>query len=197
MKKTIVQLLLLFPFFTVLSQEKETISIFNKTKNWKTEIINFPIDWAPNLKLTGFEELLFMPNWSNSINDEFWSLVIGWNVNATIPLSLKEIEHNFKSYFDGLMKPNHWATNFPEPEVQFKKNIEEKFVGEMKFFDGFYTGKIITVHVLGEQLFCKKSEKTIVVFRLSPKEYHHKIWENLNEIKLKKPICNSIKNDEK
>lgn len=190
MKKTIVQLVLLFSFFTVLSQEKETISIFNNTKNWKTEIINFPIDWAPNLKLTGFEELLFMPNWSNPKSDEFWSLVIGWKVSAANPLSLKEIEHHFKSYFDGLMKPNHWATNFPEPEVQFKKNTEEKFVGEMKFFDGFYTGKIISVHILGEQIFCKNSEKTIVIFRLSPQNTGHEIWKTLNEIGQNEELCN-------
>lgn len=190
MKKTIVQLVLLFSFFTVLSQEKETISIFNNTKNWKTEIINFPIDWAPNLKLTGFEELLFMPNWSNPKSDEFWSLVMGWKVSAANPLSLKEIEHHFKSYFDGLMKPNHWAKEFPKPEVNFSKNSDKNITGKMKLFDGFYTGKIIEINIQLEQFFCEKQQKSMLIFRLSPKEYHHKIWETLSEIQLKKPICN-------
>lgn len=190
MKKTIFIYLLFFQFFSLFSQEKDSLFIFKNPKNWGREIIKFPIDWAPELKLKGFEELLFTPNWSDSKNDEFWSLIIGWKVEAETQLSLKEIENNFKGYFDGLMKPNHWATDFPNPEVRFVKHSDTNFSGKMKVFDGFHTGKVISINILGEQIFCKKLQKTIIVFRLSYKNTEHEVWKTLKEIKLKETFCN-------
>lgn len=183
MKKLIGILLLIFPFFFGFAQEKEELSIFKNSKSWNREIIKFPIDWAPKLTITGFEELLFTPNWSDSNSDDFWSLMIGWKVDTATSLPLKDIEYNLKSYFDGLMKPNHWASKFPEPKVRLKRE-KNGFSGKMTFFDGFHTGKIITVNIKGSQQFFENSRKSIISFRLSPKEYQHKIWGILQKVKL-------------
>lgn len=187
MKKTILILILTFPFFLSLSQEKEELSIFKNSKNWKREIIKFPIDWAPKLNISGFEELLFTPKWSDSKNDDFWSLIIGWKIDATSSLTIKDIEYNLKGYFDGLMKPNHWATKFPEPEVHLKRG-KNGFSGKMTFFDGFHTGKTTTVNIQGSQQLFKNLKKSIISFRLPPKDYQHKIWKELKKIKLQKNI---------
>ncbi|KGL62588.1 hypothetical protein [Polaribacter sp. Hel1_85] len=183
-------MLFFFKLISVLGQEKEDLSILKNTKNWKKEIIKFPIDWAPNLKLKGFEELLFSPKWSDKKSDQFWSLVISWSIEAKENLSKKQLEYNLKSYFDGLMKPNHWAKDFPDPEVSFIKNYDHTFNGKMTFFDGFYSGKIITVNIQVEQTFCENNNKTIIIFRLSPKEKRHKIWKTLNELELNEKLCN-------
>ena len=120
MKIIVFIILLLFQLFSTLSQEKKELSIFENIKNWEKEIIEFPIDWAPSLKVSGFEELLFMPSWKNPKSEQFWSLIIGWNMKTRTELTLNEIEYQFKSYFDGLMKPNNWAKEFPKPEVTFR-----------------------------------------------------------------------------
>ena len=188
MRKLTLILILFFQIFSAIGQEKEEFSILKNSKNWKREIIKFPIEWAPDLKVSGFEELLFSPNWSDKKSDDFWSLVIAWSLEATSSFSQKELEHNFKSYFDGLMKPNHWSTNFPEPKVHFiknsDKNLNANYVGEMTFFDGLHTGEVITVHIKIAQTFCEKQQKAIVIFLLSPKDFQHKNWKNFNEIKL-------------
>ncbi|WP_299110146.1 hypothetical protein [uncultured Tenacibaculum sp.] len=184
MKKVFLTFILIFPLFLGFSQEKEDISIFKNTKNWKQEIIKFPVKWAPKLKLKGFEELLFTPHWSDSKHNEFWSLIMGWKIETSAPLKLKEIESGFKSYFDGLMIPNHWATKFPAPKVNLKKG-DNGFIGTMVLFDGFHTGKLININIQGEQQFSKQHKKSIVTFRLSPKDFHHEVWKNLNEIQLK------------
>lgn len=177
----------------VFSQETQSFSILKNTKNWKKEIIKFPIDWAPDLKVTGFEELRFSPNWKDPKSEQFWSLVIAWKIDAKTSLTLKESENNLKSYFDGLMKPNYWSKNFPIPKVTFTKKInansQTNFTGEMTFFDGFYTGKVITVHIKGEQLFCEKHKKYIIVFRISPQNIQHKIWESLDTIVVNTAFC--------
>lgn len=184
MKKTLLVTLLCSSI--LFAQKKEELSIFENTKKWKQEIIKFPINWAPDVKLKGFEELLFTPNWKNNKSDDFWTLIMGWKVNAATPLSLKQIEQNFKGYFDGLMKPNHWATEFPKPKVSFKMKNGGGFTGNMIFFDGFHTGKITTVHIQGKQYFQPIQQKTIVSFKISPKNFNHSIWKTLNAIQLKK-----------
>ncbi len=184
MKRLVLILLLLLQTLTVFSQKKESLQIFENTKNWNREIIQFPIEWAPKFKLTGFEELLFTPNWNKPKNQEYWSLIIGWKIDTEQLISLTQIESNFKGYFDGLMKPNHWSKEFPEPQVRFRKHKND-FVGTMTFFDGFHTGKVITVNIRGNQKFEKLLKKSIIQFQISPQEFDHPIWNSLNEIKVK------------
>ncbi len=185
MKKSILLFILSLQLFSSFSQEGKDLTIFENSKKWKQEIIKFPLDWAPKLNLTGFEELLFSPKWKDTKSDDFWSLVIGWKVNATLPLPLKTIEYNLYSYFDGLMKPNHWAQKFPAPIVHLRKN-KHGFYGTMTFFDGFHTGKVIIVNILGTQKFYKEYNKSVVSFRLSTKKFHHKVWNKLTSIKIKR-----------
>lgn len=154
--------------------------------DWRKEIIKFPIEWAPNVKLEGFEELRFSPFWSNPESDQFWSLVMAWEVDSSVELTVEEVEDNFEAYFDGLMKPNHWATTFPRPAVIFISNPEKddthSLIGKMKFFDGFHTGKVITQNIKVEQHFQVALNKTILIFRISPKNFDHKIWNELSNI---------------
>ena len=172
------------------SQEQEKLSIIENTKNWKKEIIKFPIDWVPELDVKGFEELLFSPKWNDKKSDGFWSLVMSWKIKASSRLSKKKVTYYFKSYFDGLMKPNHWVKEFPEPKVTFKKSSKNKFTGKMIFFDGFHTGKVMIVNIQAEQHFCRKNKSNIIIFRISPKKFNNSIWKNLHQLKLKNNNCN-------
>lgn len=189
MKNALFIITLFCSIFT-FGQKIEDISLIKADSTWGKEIIKFPIEWAPNLKVKGFEELLFSPKWSDPKSDQFWSLVIAWNIETETPLTLKEIENNFKGYFDGLMKPNHWATEFPNPAVNFTKKLNNNFNGKMTLFDGFHTGKIINLNIKAEHHFCEKTKKMILVFLISPKEFKNKIWKTLNEVQLKKDFCN-------
>lgn len=177
----------------VFAQEKEQTSILKADSTWAKEIIKFPIDWAANMTLTGFEEIRFHKNWSDKDSDAFWSIVIAWSVKADSPLTINDIESNFDAYFNGLMKPNHWSTNFPDPKVLFTKieteDKNEAFQGKMSLFDGFHTGKVIDINILAQQYFCKVKQTSIVVFRLSPQNTDHTIWKTLNTVELKSDVC--------
>ncbi len=196
MKKILILIVLFFQFLLGFSQSKTDDSIFENTLNWKQEIIQFPIDWAPKVELQGIEEILFTPEWSNPESDHFWSLIIGWKIDRISLLSLEEIQDNLFGYFDGLMKPNHWAKEFPEPKIHLKKG-GNNFHGYMTFFDGFHTGKVITVNIQGDQRLYQNERKSIITFRISPKEQSHPIWNQLKPIHPKKEkVKNLIDLDE-
>ena len=94
---------------------------------WSKEIIEFPIEWVPELNVKGYEELLFSPKWKDKKSDEFWSLVMSWNIKSKSRLPKKKITYYFKSYFYGLMNPNHWEKEFPKPKVTFKEKSKGNF----------------------------------------------------------------------
>lgn len=45
-----------------IGQEVEHLPFLEADSSWGSEIIPFPVDWAPGMTLTGYEELLFAPN---------------------------------------------------------------------------------------------------------------------------------------
>ena len=54
--------------------KKETSGYnFSIPKEWQTERINFPIDFAPQISYTGVEDLRFAPGWEFTTSEEHWS----------------------------------------------------------------------------------------------------------------------------
>eukprot|EP01093_Parvamoeba_rugata_P015277 TRINITY_DN5298_c0_g2_i2.p1 TRINITY_DN5298_c0_g2~~TRINITY_DN5298_c0_g2_i2.p1 ORF type:complete len:201 (+),score=34.02 TRINITY_DN5298_c0_g2_i2:496-1098(+) len=179
---------------TAIAQNTDELSIVRVDSTWGKEIIEFPIDWASKLTIEGYEELRFAPNWADKTSEEFWTLVMSWNVKTETELPLYELQFNFTHYFDGLMKPNHWANEFPEPKVEFfePETTENGFIfkGKMFFFDGFHTGKLTPVYILGQQEHCDTTRKSIIIFKISSKAYTERVWEKLNSINIKEDLCN-------
>ncbi len=193
MRNIIVLLLLLISNSVSLFGQNTPPTLVNIDKSWGREIIAFPIDWAPKVALSGYEELRFAPGWDQEAHPNFWSIVIIWNVAQQKLLTVSEIATNMEDYFDGLMKPNHWAIEFPEPSIQLETTSEGKtemtFMGTLCFFDGFHTGKVITVQLQGSQQFCTDTNRSLVLFKITPQEFEHDIWTTLNAIKLLPSSC--------
>lgn len=179
--------------FTVMAQDQTQASIVKADSTWRTEIIPFPIDWLPKLTLKGFEELRFAPNWSNLEHDQFWTLAMAWQVDATAEIPLEDLQFNLHHYFDALMHPNHWAKDFPAPTLILNglEHTESgmKFKGQLTFFDGFHTGKVMTVNILGNQSLCETTGRSVILFRISPKDYDEPIWDTLHAIIINDAQC--------
>ncbi|NRD20029.1 hypothetical protein HNV08_08210 [Winogradskyella eckloniae] len=181
--------------FSLVANSQDSIqkSIVKADSTWRTEIIPFPVDWLPKLTIKGFEELRFAPNWKNPEHQEFWTLAMAWQVETTEELSLKEIHFNLNHYFTALMHPNHWAQEFPDPKLILEdiehSNNSVQFIGQMTFFDGFHTGKVITVNILGNQILCKTTNTSMILFKLSPKHFDTPIWDTLNKIRIDTMEC--------
>ncbi|RMB63421.1 hypothetical protein EAX61_03255 [Dokdonia sinensis] len=173
----------------VVCQEESHPSFLKADNDWSSEIIVLPVDWAPGMTVTGYEELLFAPGWSDPKSDCFWSLVMGWKLEARESLDTRLISENLKYYYDGLMKPNHWATEFPDPIVYLdmlsKDDFTTTYTGKLVVFDGFHTGKIIELNIRARQQFDKDSEQTFIIIQFSTQSLEHTIWKELGSVVLK------------
>ncbi len=169
------------------------VNLLQADFTWGKEIITFPIEWAPKMTVKGFEELRFAPKWSDAKHEDFWSLVMAWKVSATSEITIDELQTNLEAYYDGLMTPNHWSQEFPKPKLELFELIKSKtsteFKGQLTIFDGFHTGQMVTLNILGRQQLCEVTGKSIIVFKFSPKAYNDSIWKELNKIKLKDNVC--------
>ena len=196
MKKIILIISILF--FSVLSyaQEVEPLEVFTTDSTWIKEIIQFPIGFAQDIKYEGFEDLRFPQGWSKQDSPNFWSYVWAWSINGIEEPTESDLEKNVQLYFDGLLGLDFYKINevkTPKTNAIFiKKETSDgnlQFVGKVKTIDTRYTKLPMTLNVLVAHYYCETQNKTIMVFRYSPKPFNNPVWEKLNKVKLRADVC--------
>ena len=193
MIKNITVFVLLF-CSTIIFGQKNEFNLINLDSTWGQEVIRFP---ARHMDYIGVGEVRFPPqrSWTQPKNDFFWSYTYAWSIDVNREIPEKELELDLVKYFNSLNKIEMNATTDKKYSsskvirVKRKKTITY-FKGSVKIFDRFATKKMITLNILIESDFCKKSKKTVILFKFSPKEFTHETWKILNKIQLRSNLCN-------
>lgn len=163
--------------------------------DWGKEFFHFPIHFAPEIPYLGVEEVVFPKGWRKPESDDFWSYVFVWSIENKKEVTAFELEENLKLYFDGLMEGvQHDSTIvMNKTEVHFKRNTIARdnvdFVGDLTIFDAFATDSALTLNARIHTSYCEKDKKITLLFRFSPKDFNHPIWEKLRTVKLRSPVC--------
>lgn len=170
-------------------QEKETV--LNAPDNWQSEIITFPLGFAPSIHFDGFEDLRFSPGWSDSTNQNFWTYTFVWYIEKDSSMTESKLTEAFTSYYDGLME-----VDLKNQAYTIKSNklagtlclfikTDEGFLGKMRVYDRFFTKGYMTLNILVKELFCPRTNKQIIFCDISPKAFDHEVWEIFDDVKLK------------
>ncbi len=165
---------------------QDTLDLLVTDSIWGKEIFTFPIRFAQDINYKGIEEAQFPEGWSKKESPNFWSYVFVWDIEGDKVNSVKKLEADLKTYFDGLMNSSNTITQFSRKESF--SNISS-YVGKVSFFDNLRTKEIISLNVHVEKQYCKKTDKSIIVFRFSPKEFNHKVWNTLEKVILRANAC--------
>lgn len=169
----------LFVSVTVIGQEHKTI--LEAPSDWKSEIIPFPLRFAPEIDLVGYEDLRFTPNWNKPESDEFWTYMFVWYVANDKTITKEKLTTYFNSYYDGLMNVKYQDI---EPTETIFKATNNGFIGKMKVYDNFFTKNYMTLNVKITHINDPQTEKQLIRCELSPQAFDHKIWDALNEVKV-------------
>jgi hypothetical protein len=189
-KKIFIFTLLLSSIFTF--GQKNEFNLIKLDSTWGQEVLRFP---ARSMNYIGVGEVRFPPKgWIKPEHAFFWSYTYAWSINVNRKITEKELELNLVKYFNSLNKVDMNATTdkrFSSAKVTKtkKEKVVTFFKGTVRIFDRFATNKQITLNVLIESHYCKKEKKTLILFKFSPKEFKHKVWKTLNEIKLYSHLC--------
>ncbi|PHS62852.1 MAG: hypothetical protein COB12_10130 [Flavobacterium sp.] len=166
--------------------EQTTIDLLQTDSLWIKEIFTFPIRFAKEIDYKGIEEAQFPKGWSSKESPNFWSYVFVWNVEGNRVNSVKELEADLKTYFDGLMGLPNTITQFTQKEDSTNNTY---YVGKVSFFDNLRTKQNIELNVLVQKQYCEETNKSLVVFRFSPKDFNHQVWNTIEKVILRANAC--------
>lgn len=165
--------------------------ILTTAATWGKELFAIPLHFAPDIKLQGFEDARFPKGWKNTESPEFWTYAFAWKVDSDTTFTALQIEEFVKKYYDGLLGGVNKEKDLELPPTKVKLMVSEndEFSFKTSIYDTFTTKKPLVLNVHVEQLYCKENRKAIILFRISPKGFTHKIWEALNKITINNNIC--------
>jgi len=164
---------------------------FPTPKGWQTERIAFPIEFAPKINYTGFEDLRFTPGWEFTTSEEHWCYAFLWWLNGNPKINDKALEENLKIYYTGLVEGNIRKRNIPAAKVipaatiikqiETSQNDVETYKGSITITD--YLDIVlnpITLNCLVHKKNC--GDNTVLIFEISPKAFDHEVWRSLNKL---------------
>lgn len=190
MNKKTVLILFIFTIscYTTFGQENE--AILSAPDNWKSEIIPFPIGFAPSIDFVGFEDLRFSPGWNDSSSKEFWTYSFVWYIETYGAMTESKLTESFKSYYDGLMgvdmqnQADTTNSNKLDKTLCLFIKTNEGFSGKIRVYDAFFTKNYMTLNIKVKETFCPKTNKQTILCDISPKAFDHVVWTIFNDVKL-------------
>lgn len=70
---------------------------------WRSEVIRFPLDFAPTLAHRGYEDLRFPPGMFDPAAPGYWSYVFIWRTDDAAELDAAALGAELTTYFRGLI----------------------------------------------------------------------------------------------
>ena len=89
--------------FCITAQNHQDSLVLTTNDQWRNEMINFPLSFAPEIDLKGYEDIRFLKGWHEAKSEEFWSYGFVWVLKEKPLLSEKSLNIMINQYFDGLM----------------------------------------------------------------------------------------------
>lgn len=171
---------------------------FQTPENWRSEVIQLPPGFAPDLKWHGFESIRFAPGMFRPDAESFFSYVLVFILAADDDIGDEAIHSQVLTYYRGLARAVMTGKATPPKtedfQLELKKEDAAKAAGparnEMKFWSGrlqwiepFATQKPQTLHL--ELLQWKEGTRPVLYFAVSPQATDHAIWKEMRDYRAK------------
>jgi len=168
---------------------------------WKTEIIKLPFDFAPQITLTGSEELVFAPGMYKAGTPDFFSYAFSWLIDSASVapssvfssahsenvdglMSKEQVLENLYYYYEGLYKAvsKQESANIT---ISMGQTAEPKwnYSGEIQWVEPFVTKQPQTLYFKAYSLNCGQQQRWY--FKVSPQPKTHDVWQNFALVKEK------------
>lgn len=184
MKKTIAAFSMLFVSLCALAESTSLTTYQNTPQGWKTEIIPFPLEYAPEITYSGKEELVFLPGMYKAESEDFFSFAFSWEIDsATEQLNISQIKNDLIAYYVGLNKAVAKA-NAAEVDVSFipERDGKWQYRGAIHWQEPFITQKPQVLNFKALSKYCSQQQKQRWYFIASPQPSIHQVWQTLENL---------------
>lgn len=159
--------------------------------SWSIERIPFPIDFAPQIKYEGMEDLRFAPGWGDKNENDYWSYAYLWWLMGTLDINADQLKKDLTDYYSGLVNRNIPIRNIPSDKLiptvvtltktktAFKDT--ETYSGKVDMLD-YMSQQPMILNIVIHEMACPDQDKTAIIFEVSPKNANDSIWQKLDRL---------------
>ena len=169
-------------------------SLFTATPSgWRSEVFPFPLEFAPDIALTGREELRFAPGMLKPEAPDFFSYAFIWWLDGRPAINDPGLQSDLLSYFTGLyqavsQKENKDTSGFKVSiratrEPAWIEGAAANYRGTVDWIEPFRTEKPLRLHLKIAAWYCAAKDRTAVYFLVSPQDAGHEIWVHLHGLR--------------
>lgn len=158
---------------------------------WKFERIDFPLPFAPDLALRGFEELRFAPGMYDPKSDTYFTYIFAMKLDGELTVDAAFLDALLEGYYRGLCQTVAKGKDFEIDASKIKADVREDhfeaphsrhFHAKLESFDPFVTGMPLTLHL--EILVVQETKSDHRIFAAaSPKPTDDPVWKRLRALK--------------
>ncbi len=183
--------LLLAPLAALHAAGPEHPTILKEPADWRYEGMVIPPGFAPDIKLTGSEEIRFAPGMFDTHSSNYFTYAMVILANGTPELGAAELKEFLEKYYRGLSTAVGRGKGFSPDAGQMKAVVnpappgpegKNRFVAEVVFFDSFTDGRKVNLHVEALVIPRPASKQTCLIMLVSPASKDAAVWQTLREI---------------
>lgn len=148
----------------------------------------FPIVFAPQIDLKGYEELIFAPGWADPVHQNFLTYSFVWWLEDSPRLDEARMEQEMLRYFQGLSRRSFKDVDTKKFAVQLQPDSGPSSWGEQR-----YAGTITWIELISKRLVdtyvkvvtwgCDSLDRTGVLFKMSSQPFDSPTWEMVDQLK--------------
>ena len=165
-------------------------AILKEPADWRLETMSVPPGFAPDVKLTGAEEIRFAPGMFDTTASDYFTCVIAITASDAPELGVAEIKDFLEKYYRGLSSSRAQRTGTKSDAVQMKAVVnpapgaeaKSRFDAQVDFFDSFSDGRKITLNVEAQVIAPPAAKKTCLLLLVSPSAKESAVWQTLRAI---------------
>ena len=153
-----------------LEPPKQKLEGWELPAEWRSEVIPFPLGFAPTVAHTGYEELRFPKGFFDPASGEYWSYAFVWRTDDAAELDAKALGDEITVYFRGLIDAVDEKKRITARDKIVARAVAatepNRFTVTAHVFDAFKTAQPIDLSGWAERHACSKG--ALWIFVLAP-----------------------------
>lgn len=131
-----------------LPQSGAKPSLLTPPSGWRGERLEFPLDFAPEIELSGFEDLAFAPGMFVADSDSYFSYALALRLSGDIEVDEAFLDSFLERYYRGLCRAVGEERKLTLALEQIHATVRRegaRFTAVVEMFDPFVTGQPLTL----------------------------------------------------
>jgi hypothetical protein len=165
--------------------------ILKTPSGWYFERMSTPPPFAPDIKLTGFEEARFAPGMFKTTSSNYFTYVLIVSADGSPKIDAAALKDFLEKYYRGLSMASARQKGLSIDVAQTIAAIDppqsdrNRCTAQVAFFDTFNDGRKTILNVEARVVARPAAKKTGLILLISPQPKDHSVWRTLHEIESK------------